>query len=80
MGTHVASAAVGTEVGVAKKAKVVAVRVLDSNGSGTISNTMRSVPGTAGNHWHSAEKALLSLTLLTTLWSVPGTAGNHWHS
>jgi len=34
-GTHVASLAAGTKYGVAKKASLVAVRVLDSSGSGT---------------------------------------------
>ena len=34
-GTHVASTAVGRTVGVAKEAKIVAVRVLDCSGSGT---------------------------------------------
>lgn len=34
-GTHVASTAAGRTVGVAKEAKIVAVRVLDCSGSGT---------------------------------------------
>jgi len=36
-GTHVASVAAGRTVGVAKEAKVVAVKVLDCDGIGTIS-------------------------------------------
>ena len=36
-GTHVASVAAGRTVGVAKEANVVAVKVLDCDGSGTIS-------------------------------------------
>ena len=36
-GTHVASVAAGRTVGVAKEANVVAVQVLDCDGSGTIS-------------------------------------------
>jgi subtilisin family serine protease len=34
-GTHVAGTIAGAAHGVAKKAKIVAVRVLDDNGSGT---------------------------------------------
>lgn len=39
-GTHVASTAIGRSVGIAKQAKVVAVRVLDCSGSGNISTTV----------------------------------------
>ena len=39
-GTHVAATAVGLQVGVAKDAEVVAVRILDCTGSGTISDTV----------------------------------------
>lgn len=39
-GTHVASTAVGLQVGVAKQTKVVSVRILDCDGSGTISDTV----------------------------------------
>lgn len=39
-GTHVAASAIGRSVGVAKGAELVAVRVLDCNGSGTISDTV----------------------------------------
>ena len=38
-GTHVSATAAGLQVGVAKGANVVAVRILDCSGSGTISNT-----------------------------------------
>jgi subtilisin family serine protease len=37
-GSHVASSAIGRAVGVAKEAHVVAVRVLDCQGSGSISD------------------------------------------
>eukprot|EP00955_Chlamydomonas_euryale_P093449 364786-Chlamydomonas_euryale.AAC.16 len=39
-GTHVASTAAGRSVGVAKEASIVAVRILDCEGSGTISDTV----------------------------------------
>lgn len=39
-GTHVASTTIGRSVGIAKQAKVVAVRVLDCSGSGNISTTV----------------------------------------
>ncbi|KAJ5159038.1 uncharacterized protein N7500_008689 [Penicillium coprophilum] len=39
-GTHTSSTAVGTKYGVAKKAKIVAVKVLDSAGSGTNSQVI----------------------------------------
>ncbi|MFH0242532.1 S8 family peptidase [Streptomyces sp. HK10] len=42
-GTHVAGTVAGTSHGVAKKAKIVAVRVLDNNGSGTISGVVAGV-------------------------------------
>lgn len=44
-GTHVASTSIGRSVGVAKQAKVVAVRVLDCGGSGNISTTVAGVWG-----------------------------------
>ena len=39
-GTHVSGTAAGLSVGVAKAASIVAVRILDCSGSGTISNTV----------------------------------------
>jgi len=42
-GTHVATTAAGTTYGVAKAAKVVAVRVLDNNGSGSTSGVIAGV-------------------------------------
>jgi subtilisin family serine protease len=39
-GTHTASTAIGRAVGVAKDAELVAVRILDCGGSGTISDTI----------------------------------------
>ncbi|MGW2521974.1 S8 family peptidase [Streptomyces sp. NPDC001617] len=59
-GTHVAGTIAGTTYGVAKKAKVVAVRVLDNNGSGTTSQVI------AGIDWvtkHARKPAVANLSL-----------------
>ncbi|MFG2728934.1 S8 family peptidase [Streptomyces canus] len=42
-GTHVAATVAGTRYGVAKKAKVVAVRVLDNHGSGTTAQVIAGI-------------------------------------
>ncbi|WP_030676145.1 S8 family peptidase [Streptomyces sp. NRRL B-1347] len=42
-GTHVAGTVAGTKYGVAKKAKIVAVRVLDSEGGGTLAGIIAGV-------------------------------------
>ncbi|MEU2395622.1 S8 family peptidase [Streptomyces sp. NPDC007369] len=42
-GTHVAGTVAGTSYGVAKKAKIVAVRVLDNNGSGTTAQVVAGI-------------------------------------
>lgn len=47
-GTHVAGTAIGLQVGVAKEAEVVAVRILDCTGSGTISDTVAGLDWVAG--------------------------------
>jgi subtilisin family serine protease len=49
-GTHVAGTIAGTEYGVAKKASVVPLRVLDCGGSGSISGVMRAINWTIANH------------------------------
>ena len=49
-GTHVAGTIAGTEFGVAKKASVVPLKVLDCNGSGSISGVMRAINWTIANH------------------------------
>ncbi|MFJ9727524.1 S8 family peptidase [Streptomyces sp. NPDC101209] len=59
-GTHVAGIIAGTRYGVAKKAKVVAVRVLDDSGSGTTSQVI------AGIDWvtrHARKPAVANLSL-----------------
>lgn len=49
-GTHVAGTIAGTAHGVAKKAKVVAVRVLDDNGSGTTEQVVAGIDWVTKNH------------------------------
>ncbi|MGW2572096.1 S8 family peptidase [Streptomyces sp. NPDC001537] len=59
-GTHVAGTIAGTKYGVAKQAKVVAVRVLDNEGSGTTSQVI------AGIDWvtkHARKPAVANLSL-----------------
>lgn len=48
-GTHVATTAAGTTYGVAKKAKIVAARVLDNNGSGTTAGVIAGVDWITAN-------------------------------
>ncbi|AVH56393.1 MULTISPECIES: S8 family peptidase [Streptomyces] len=59
-GTHVAGTIVGTQYGVAKQAKVVAVRVLDNAGSGTTAQVI------AGIDWvtkHAQKPAVANMSL-----------------
>ncbi|MFF3018765.1 S8 family serine peptidase [Streptomyces sp. NPDC057939] len=49
-GTHVAGTVAGTAHGVAKKAKLVAVRVLDDNGSGTTEQVVAGIDWVTKNH------------------------------
>jgi subtilisin family serine protease len=61
-GTHVAGTIAGTTYGVAKKAKLVAVRVLDNAGTGTTSQVI------AGIDWvtrHAGKPAVANLSLGT---------------
>jgi len=49
-GTHVAGTIAGTQHGIAKKAKIVAVRVLDDNGSGTTEQVVAGIDWVTKNH------------------------------
>ncbi|GHH36713.1 S8 family peptidase [Streptomyces candidus] len=49
-GTHVAGTIAGTAHGVAKKAKIVAVRVLDNQGSGTTEQVVAGIDWVTKNH------------------------------
>ncbi|MFV0133543.1 S8 family peptidase [Streptomyces sp. HMX87] len=59
-GTHVAATAVGTSYGVAKRARVVGVRVLDDNGAGS---TARVVAGIDWVTKHAKKPAVANLSL-----------------
>jgi subtilisin family serine protease len=60
-GTHVAGTIAGTAYGVAKKARVVPVRVLDCAGSGTWSGIIAGLDWVAGNHGSGPAVANMSL-------------------
>ncbi|MFJ6572874.1 S8 family peptidase [Streptomyces sp. NPDC091292] len=49
-GTHVATTIAGTTYGVAKSARIVAVRVLDNNGSGTTAGVIAGIDWVTRNH------------------------------
>ncbi|MGI5358105.1 S8 family serine peptidase [Streptomyces sp. CA-252508] len=49
-GTHVAGTIAGAAHGIAKKAKIVAVRVLDDNGSGTTEQVVAGIDWVTKNH------------------------------
>jgi len=56
-GTHVAGTIAGKRYGVSKKANVVAVKVLRSNGSGTMSDVIKGVEWVAEDHIESLKEA-----------------------
>jgi len=56
-GTHVAGTIAGYRYGVSKHAKVVAVKVLRSNGSGTMSDVIKGVEYAAVSHIEAKDKA-----------------------
>ncbi|MGC9537864.1 S8 family peptidase [Streptomyces sp. UG1] len=49
-GTHVASTVAGTTYGVAKRANIVAVRVLNNSGSGTLAGVIAGIDWVTANH------------------------------
>lgn len=59
-GTHVAGTIAGTEYGLAKSASVVAVRVLDANGSGTTEGVVDGINWVAEN---AAENSVANMSL-----------------
>ncbi|MFJ3176635.1 S8 family peptidase [Streptomyces roseus] len=70
-GTHVAATVAGASYGVAKKAKIVAVRVLDNAGSGTTSSVI------AGLDWvtqHATKPAVVNMSLTAPANSALDTA------
>jgi cerevisin len=56
-GTHVAGTVAGNRYGVAKKANIVAIKVLRSNGSGTMSDVLKGVELAARYHMDESDKA-----------------------
>ncbi|KAL8836047.1 MAG: hypothetical protein Q9170_003060 [Blastenia crenularia] len=56
-GTHCSGTIAGKKYGVAKKANIIAVKVLKSNGSGTMSDVVKGVEWAAINHAKNVEKA-----------------------
>ena len=63
-GTHVSSTAAGRAVGLAKDAAVVAVRVLNCQGSGTVSNVVAGLNWVATN---ARKPAVVTMSLVTPL-------------
>ena len=55
-GTHCSGTIAGKKYGVAKKAHVVAVKVLRSNGSGTMSDVLKGVEWAVGDHQSQVKK------------------------
>ena len=62
-GTHVASTAAGTRYGLAKRATVHAVRVLDCGGAGTTSEVLAGLDWVAANH---QSPAVVNMSLSNT--------------
>lgn len=56
-GTHCSGTVAGKKYGVAKKANVYAVKVLKSNGSGTMSDVIKGVDFAASSHLEQVKKA-----------------------
>ena len=67
-GSHTAGTAVGLTVGFAKDAHAVSVRILDCNGSGTVSNTVAALDWVA-QHAQKPAVVLLSLGIQAGSWS-----------
>jgi len=55
-GTHCSGTIAGSKYGVAKKASIYAVKVLGSNGSGTMSDVVKGVEWAANSHREKARK------------------------
>jgi len=56
-GTHCSGTIAGKKYGVAKKANIIAVKVLKSNGSGTMSDVVKGVEWAVTNHLSEVKKA-----------------------
>ena len=62
-GSHVAGIAAGKGVGVAKDAEIVAVRILDCNGDGSVSDTLAAIDWVANHAQNNSGPAVLVLSL-----------------
>ena len=62
-GTHVAGTVGGTQFGVAKKAHIVAVRVLDCNGSGTLAGIIKGVDWVTNDAASALRPAVANMSL-----------------
>lgn len=62
-GTHVAGTAAGSIYGIAKKAKIVAVKVLNAEGSGTYAGIIKGMEWTCTDHKAKANKCVSNLSL-----------------
>lgn len=62
-GTHVSSTAIGVNLGVAKDAHVIPVKVLDSSGSGSWSNVIKGVEWVIKQHTLSKRCSIISMSL-----------------
>jgi len=62
-GTHVASSAAGVTYGVAKQASLVAVKVLDANGSGTTAGVIDGVNWATSNHRSKGGASVANMSL-----------------
>ncbi|KAK9709238.1 hypothetical protein K7432_009157 [Basidiobolus ranarum] len=63
-GSFVAGVAIGKNFGVAKKAKLVSIKALNSNGSGKLSNVLKGVQWIVEEHTrNSGQKSIINLSL-----------------
>jgi len=62
-GTHVAGTVAGKEYGVAKKANLIAVKVLGASGSGTMAGVIKGVDWTTAAHKKSGRKSVANMSL-----------------
>lgn len=62
-GTHVASTVGGAEYGVAKKVKLIAVKVLRSSGFGTTADVVKGIDWTAQQHRRNKRKSVANMSL-----------------
>lgn len=69
-GTHISSTAVGRTVGVAKEARVFAVRVLNCQGVGNVSSVVAGLNWVAQNY---IKPAVVTLSLVSgvSYWPIP---------